>query len=497
MEIILLAAILILAATCVFLLLTATPRQRRQIDTLITTTITSTIENALHQATYDIQTQVAQEIGNLRAEIRTELRAEIRTDQEIRLDRLRESLTIRLDQAREASHRSTVSLSQDIQTAIQTALATLATNTQAALAAASSDMQKAIATQTKDMQTAQTSQAKIMQENLHLFQRHLSESTEKIRISVDQKLAQLQNSNEKKLDEMRQVVDEKLAKTLETRLQQSFANVSTQLESVNKGLGEMKTVAQSVGSLSRILSGSKTRGILGEVQLGQIIEDMLPPQLYEKEIPTVKDSTNRVEYAVKLPGLEEGQHVYLPVDSKFPLETYERLMDSYDEGDAEAVESARKALQARIKTFAKDVRIKYISPPETTHFAVVFLPTEGLYAEAVRNAAFFDDLRKDGIILTGPTTFSAMLNSLQMGFKTLQIQKGAADIEKVLGTVKKEFGNFEDILTKAHKKISEAGTEIDKLVGVRTRAINRSLREVQTYTGDDGPALVDFMHDTE
>jgi len=364
------------------------------------------------------------------------------------------------------------------------------------LSALAREMQKAIATQTKDMQTSQAEQARIMQENMHHFLRHMGESTEKIRFSVDDKLHQLQNSNERKLDQMRQVVNEKLEKTLETRLQQSFATVSTQLENVNKGLGEMKSVAQSVGSLSRILSGTKSRGILGEVQLGQIIEDMLPSQLYDKEVPTFKGSTNRVEYAVKLPGLEDGHHVYLPVDSKFPLETYERLLDSYETGDTEAVDTARKALYSRIKAFAKDVRTKYVSPPETTHFAVVFLPTEGLYAEAVRDAAFFDGLRQDGIIIAGPSTFSAMLNSLQMGFKTLQIQKGAADIEKVLGAVKKEFGNFEDVLTKAHKRITDVGTDIEKLVGTRTRAINRSLRDVQVYTGDDGPRMLGLGDDT-
>ena len=412
--------------------------------------------------------------------------AAFRADQEMRIDRLRENLSQRFETIREAQHNGMTTMAHDI----QTAMTSLARDTQRALHNTSSDMQKAIATQTKDMQDAQAGQAKIMQDNMHNFLKHMSESTEKIRLSVDEKLIQLQGSNERKLDEMRQVVNEKLEKTLETRLQQSFATVSTQLENVNKGLGEMKTVAQSVGSLSRILSGSKSRGILGEVQLGQIIEDMLPPTLYDKEVPTFKGSTNRVEYAVKLPGLEEGGHVYLPVDSKFPLESYERLLDSYDTGDTEAVETARKALHSRIRTFAKDVRTKYISPPETTHVAVVFLPTEGLYAEAVRDVAFFDSLRQDGIIITGPTTFSAMLNSLQMGFKTLQIQKGAADIEKVLGAVKKEFGNFEDILTKAHKRITEAGSEIDKLVGTRTRAINRSLRDVQLYTGQDAPALL-------
>jgi len=258
-------------------------------------------------------------------------------------------------------------------------------------------------------------------------------------------------------------------------------------------LGEMKSVAQSVGSLNRILAGSKSRGILGEVQLGQIIEDMLPSHLYEKEVATKDGSSGRVEYAVKLPGAGDGEHVYLPVDSKFPLETYERLLDSYEAGDPAEIEQARKALLSRIKAFAKDIRDKYISPPETTHFAVMFLPTEGLYAEVAREAAFFESLRHDGIVIAGPTTFSAMLNSLQLGFKTLQIQKGAADIEKILGTVKREFGKFEDVLKKAHHRISQAGDELENLVGTRTNAINRSLRNVQTYTGKEN--LLDIAGD--
>lgn len=327
--------------------------------------------------------------------------------------------------------------------------------------------------------------SKEMNEGMHSFLRHTTDGLDGIRTSVDEKLIGIQASNEKKLDEMRNVVNEKLEKTLESRLQKSFETVSSQLESVNRGLGEMKTVAQSVGSLNRILAGSKSRGILGEIQLGHIIEDMLPSQLYEREIATKSGSSGRVEYAVKLPGTEDGSHVFLPIDSKFPLETYERLLDCYETGDPEEIETAKKSLFSRIKAFAKDIRDKYISPPETTHFAVMFLPTEGLYAEIAREAAFFEALRQDGIIITGPTTFSAMLNSLQLGFKTLQIQRGAADIEKTLGAVKKEFGNFEGVLKKAHQRITQAGTELENLVGTRTNAINRSLRDVQLYTGGE------------
>ena len=313
----------------------------------------------------------------------------------------------------------------------------------------------------------------------------VEERLDKIQGELKYALESLQKSNAEKLDDMRKVVDEKLEKTLETRLQKSFETVSMQLENVNKGLGEMQNVAKSVGSLNQMLANNKSRGILGELQLGQIIEDMLPSQLYDREVPTIKGSSEHVEYAIKLPGVEDGKHVYLPIDSKFPLESYYSLLDGYEKGDTDLVNTSRKALYARIKSFAKDVKTKYVSPPDTTNFAVIFLPTEGLYAEVARDSSFFDSLRQDGIIITGPTTISAMLNSLQIGFKTLQIQKGAANIEKTLGIVKKEFENFEDALNKAQKNITQAGNAIETLVGTRTRAINRSLREVQTYTGDD------------
>ena len=324
----------------------------------------------------------------------------------------------------------------------------------------------------------------------------VDERLDKMQQELEKALTALQASNEKKLEEMRLTVNEKLEKTLETRLQKSFETVSTQLESVNKGLGEMRTVAESVGSLNKVLSGAKTRGILGELQLGQIIEDMLPPQLYDVEVPTISGSRERVEYAIKLPGTEEGKHVYLPIDSKFPLEDYYRLLEGYEAGDAQQIETSRKALLQRIKVFAKDVKDKYVSPPDTTAFAVVFLPAEGLYSEIVRDPAFLDNLMRDGIVITGPSTLSAMLNSLQIGFKTLQIQKGAADIERTLGAVKKEFENFEGVLNKARDRISQAGNELDTLVGTRTRAINRSLRSVQIYTGEDAQALPDLDSDS-
>lgn len=292
----------------------------------------------------------------------------------------------------------------------------------------------------------------------------------------------MQESNEKRLEQMRLTVEEKLEKTLQTRLQASFDSVSKQLESVNQGLGEMKTVAQDVGTLNKVLSNTKTRGILGELQLGQIIEDILTESQYEREYATVSGSSERVEYAIKMPGASQGDYVYLPIDSKFPLEDYYRLEDAYESGDREEVERYRKALLASIKRFAKDINQKYIKPPETTNFGVLFLPTEGLYAEVVRQSAFFDSLRRDeNIVVAGPSTLSALLNSLSVGFRTLNIQKNADDISKVLGNVKLEFDKFGNMLVKAQKQLSTASKTVDSLLTTRTNSIRRALETIETY----------------
>ncbi len=290
---------------------------------------------------------------------------------------------------------------------------------------------------------------------------------------------------------MRQTVEEKLEKTLQTRLQASFETVSKQLESVNRGLGEMQTVARDVGSLNKVLSGTKTRGIMGELQLGQIIEDILTPSQYEREFATVSGSSERVEYAVKLPGRTEGDYIYLPIDSKFPLADYYRLEDAYESGDRDQIDLHRKNLLAAIKRFAKDIQSKYLNPPETTNFGVLFLPTEGLYSEVVRNPIFFDELRRqENIVVAGPTTLSALLNSLSVGFKTLNIQRSADDISKVLGNVKLEFGKFSDLLLKAQKQLNQASSNIDKLLTTRTNAIERSLRTIDLYEDDQTKGLL-------
>ena len=427
-------------------------------------------EDAARKALADMLAQTAQESRALREEL------------DRKLDRLRDAMAAMQGDVRDTQQKAIGELTQKTGESLEK----LRASTDEGLARSSESQGKRLS----ELITSSSG-------SMESIRNKVDERLDKIQAELEKALGALQASNEKKLEEMRLTVNEKLEKTLETRLQKSFETVSTQLESVNKGLGEMKTVAESVGSLNKVLSGAKTRGILGELQLGQIIEDMLPPQLYDIEVPTVAGSRERVEYAIKLPGAEDGQHVYLPIDSKFPLEDYYRLLDGYEAGDAVQIEASRKALIARIKQFAKDVKSKYVSPPETTNFAVIFLPAEGLYSEIVRDSAFLDDLRRDGVIITGPSTLSAMLNSLQIGFKTLQIQKGAAEIERTLGAVKKEFETFEGVLSKAHDKITQAGNEIETLVGRRTRAINRSLRGVQTYTGEDAQALLGIDENTE
>ncbi|MFZ2305265.1 MAG: DNA recombination protein RmuC [Streptococcus suis] len=323
------------------------------------------------------------------------------------------------------------------------------------------------------------------------IRQELNKSHLETRDATDRRLQAIQESNEKRLEEMRQTVEEKLEKTLQTRLQASFETVSKQLESVNRGLGEMQTVARDVGSLNKVLSGTKTRGIMGELQLGQIIEDILTPSQYEREFATVSGSSERVEYAVKLPGQTEGDYIYLPIDSKFPLADYYRLEDAYESGDKDQIDLHRKNLLAAIKRFAKDIQSKYLNPPETTNFGVLFLPTEGLYSEVVRNPIFFDDLRRqENIVIAGPTTLSALLNSLSVGFKTLNIQRSAGDISKVLGNVKLEFGKFSDLLLKAQKQLNQASSNIDKLLTTRTNAIERSLRAIDLYEDDQTKGLL-------
>ena len=311
------------------------------------------------------------------------------------------------------------------------------------------------------------------------FQKQTTAQMETIRQSTEKRMADMQASNEKKLEEMRATVDEKLQRTLEERISQSFNLVNERLERVYKSLGEMQKVGAGVEDLKKVLSNVKTRGILGEVQLGAILEEILSPEQYETNIATKKGSADRVEFAVKLPG-DGDTPVYLPVDAKFPLDAYGNLMDAYDSGDTAAVQLAAKELKNRIKGFAKDIRTKYIDVPNTTDFAIMFLPTEGLYAEVVRYG-LVEELQKEKINIAGPTTMAALLNSLQMGFRTLAIQERSSQVWKVLEEVKTEFGKFEAVLAKTQDRMRQASDELDKLVGTRTNAINRKLRDVSDF----------------
>ena len=335
-------------------------------------------------------------------------------------------------------------------------------------------------------------------QHLTEIRQELNQSLLQNRDATDQRLQALQTSNEKRLEEMRKTVEEKLEKTLQTRLQASFETVSKQLESVNRGLGEMQTVARDVGTLNKVLSNTKTRGIMGELQLGQIIEDILTPNQYEREFATISGSSERVEYAIKMPGQTGDDYVYLPIDSKFPLADYYRLEEAYEEGDKDQIDLYRKTLLASIKRFAKDIASKYLNPPETTNFGILFLPTEGLYSEVVRNPEFFDGLRRnEQIVVAGPSTLSALLNSLSVGFKTLNIQKSANDISKILGNVKGEFGKFGDILVKAQKHLSNASSNLDELLTRRTNAIERTLRTIELYEDDQTKSLLQISELSE
>ena len=306
---------------------------------------------------------------------------------------------------------------------------------------------------------------------------------EQIRRSVERQLADIREDNGKKLDEMRSIVDEKLQKTLEDKLSRSFALVSERLEQVYKGLGEMQTLASGVGDLSKVLSNVKTRGILGEIQLGAILGEMMAPEQYEVNAKVKQATNERVEFAIKLPA-DDGT-VLLPIDSKFPADAYTNLTDAYEQGNADAVKAAQAVLKGRIKEFAADIAKKYINPPYTTEFAVMFLPTEGLYAEVLRLSLMEPIQREYRVSIAGPSTMAALLNSLQMGFKSVAIQKRSGEVWKVLGAVKTEFASFEKTLAKTRDRLRLADEELGRLIGARTHKINRSLERVTALPADD------------
>ena len=307
------------------------------------------------------------------------------------------------------------------------------------------------------------------------------------------KQKELVESTEKQLEKINNTVDEKLQKTLNERLSQSFELVGKQLESVQSGLGEMRTIATDVGGLKKVLSNVKLRGNVGEVQLAMILEQILAPTQYEANVKTKEGSADPVEFAVKLPGRSDDEKsiVYLPIDAKFPKDVYENLVSAYDKGSIEEIEAATKLMEAAIKKNAKDIRDKYIDPPNTTDFAIMFLPFESIYAEVIRRSALVDQLRDEfKITVAGPTTLVAILNSLQMGFRTLALQKRSSEVWKILGSVKKEFDNFGGLLEKAQKNIQTGLGQLDDIVGTRTRAIKRHLRAVDNLPESDEATIL-------
>lgn len=342
--------------------------------------------------------------------------------------------------------------------------------------------------------TAELNQLDVFAKQLNALAEMNEKKFDKLKDAVIVQLRHLQNDNNNQLEEMRKVVDEKLHATLEKRLGESFRIVSERLEQVHKGLGEMKTLANGVGDLKRVLSNVKTRGIWGELQLENLLEQILTIEQYEKNVATIPNSSERVEFAIKLPGknIHEGS-VWLPIDAKFPQEDYQRLLDAQDKADTDLVEECAKALENRIKSEAKDINNKYICVPYTTEFAILFLPIEGLYAEVLRRPGLCEFLmQKYKVIITGPTTLAALLNSLQMGFRTLAIEKRSSEVWSILGAVKTEFGKFGDLLEKTNKKLQEASNVIDTAAR-KTRTIERKLKTVEELSEDESNYILDFI----
>jgi DNA recombination protein RmuC len=322
--------------------------------------------------------------------------------------------------------------------------------------------------------------ARLQKDQLDIFSNNLNKLTNK----VEEKLTFIQQDNNTKLEQMRVTVDEKLHETLERRLGESFKLVSERLEQVHKGLGEMQVLASGVGDLKNILTNVKTRGIWGEIQLGNILEQILTKEQYETNVITRKGSNDRVEFALKLPGreIDNDKFVWLPIDSKFPIEDYQRLLDAQERGDLSGAQEFGKQLEQRVKVFAKDIKEKYIDPPNTTDFGIMFLPIEGLFAEVIRRNGLCEKLQNDyKIVVTGPTTLVALLNSLQVGFRTLAIEKRSSQVWEVLGTVKTEFGKFGDILEKTQKKLQEASNTIETAAR-KSRTIERKLKNVEAIS---------------
>jgi DNA recombination protein RmuC len=371
----------------------------------------------------------------------------------------------------------------NLQSVIDTKLGDIAEKTSQKL----SDVETALQSQTKQMREETLLAFKTLSDGMSATLNQISQTQknelQELRVTVDTRLVTLQSENEKKLEQMRQTVDEKLQGTLEARLGESFKQVSDRLEQVHRGLGEMQTLAAGVGDLKRVLTNVKTRGTWGEVQLGALLEQMLAPDQYGQNVAT-SGTGERVEFAIKLPGREiSGAPVWLPIDAKFPVEDYQRLVDASERADVEGIEEASKQLEATLRRCARDLSEKYVAPPATTDFGILFLSTEGLYAEAIRRTGLADSIQqKHRVVLAGPSTLSALLNSLQMGFRTLAIQKHSSEVWELLGAVKSEFGKYSGVLAKIKKQLITAHNTVES-AETRTRVIHRKLRDVESTDG--------------
>jgi DNA recombination protein RmuC len=358
----------------------------------------------------------------------------------------------------------------------------------------------------EEIVNSMTKIANLQKDQLDIFSKQLTTLTQtneqrmdKMRETIEGRLKLLQEDNTKKLDLMRETVDEKLHATLERRLGESFKIVSERLEQVHKGLGEMQTLAAGVGDLKRVLTNVKTRGTWGEIQLGNLLEQILTKDQYAQNVATKKGSNERVEFAIKLPGRNEtnDHELWLPIDAKFPLSDYDRLVEAQEQANPVLAEEAAKQLEARIKTSAKDIKEKYLDPPNTTDFGIMFLPTEGLYAEVIRRPGLMDTLQRDyRITITGPSNLSAFLNSLQMGFRTLAIERRSSEVWALLGAVKTEFGKFGTILDKTHKKLQEASNTIEDAAR-KSRTIERKLKNVQELPSQEAVELIGDIEEAE
>ena len=369
--------------------------------------------------------------------------------------------------------------------------ASMAEQNYTAIRSVSETLQTSVQSMSTTLAQGQSGQQQILTQRLQSLEAANTQKLEELRRTLAENMTALQAENTKKLDEIRHTVDEQLQDALQKRVTESFKAVNDQLEQVYKGLGEMQNLAADVGGLKQVLSGVKTRGILGEIQLGAILEEILAPEQYETNVATIPGSTQRVEYAIKMPGADGGT-VWLPIDSKFPGDTYAHLQDAQASGDAQAVENARHALELVLRSEAKDIREKYVEPPYTTTFGILFLPFEGLYAEVV-NAGLLEVLQRDyQVNIAGPSTMAALLNSLQMGFKTLAIQKRSGEVWQLLGAVKTEFDKFGQGLSKMQQRLRQTDEELDNLIGVRSRAISRKLRSVQSLDDASAAALLEL-----